>query len=75
MTPKEKLLLIPGASPVRRLDLRARAVRAGFSALGVMSFTAAPFLASTLSVVSYPEGVDDKAFRAALDGGMKETRI
>ncbi len=64
----------------RRHDLQARAVRAGLSALGFTFFTAAPFLASTLSVVAYPGGVDDKAFRAALDargvvvaGGLAET--
>ena len=64
----------------RRHELQARAVRAGLAALGFTFFTAPPFLASTLSVVAYPEGVDDKAFRAALDergvvvaGGLAET--
>jgi alanine-glyoxylate transaminase/serine-glyoxylate transaminase/serine-pyruvate transaminase len=64
----------------RRHDLQARAARAGLMALGFDLFTAAPFLASTLSVVVYPAGVDDKAFRAALDargvvvaGGLAET--
>ncbi len=52
----------------RRHELQARAVRAGLAALGFTLFTAPPFLASTLSVVAYPEGLDDKAFRAALDG-------
>jgi alanine-glyoxylate transaminase/serine-glyoxylate transaminase/serine-pyruvate transaminase len=63
-----------------RHELQARAVRAGLAALGFTFFTAPPFLASTLSVVAYPDGVDDKAFRAALDergvvvaGGLAQT--
>jgi alanine-glyoxylate transaminase / serine-glyoxylate transaminase / serine-pyruvate transaminase len=64
----------------RRHDLQARAVRAGLSALEFAFFTVPPFTASTLSVAVYPGGVDDKAFRAALDargvvvaGGLAET--
>jgi alanine-glyoxylate transaminase / serine-glyoxylate transaminase / serine-pyruvate transaminase len=49
-----------------RHDLYARAVRAGLEALGFAFFTDPDFLASTLSVVRYPEGVDDKTFRARL---------
>jgi alanine-glyoxylate transaminase/serine-glyoxylate transaminase/serine-pyruvate transaminase len=49
-----------------RHDLHARAIRAGLAALGFTFFTDARFFASTLSVVRYPEGVADKAFRAAL---------
>jgi aspartate aminotransferase-like enzyme len=63
-----------------RHELQARAVRAGLGALGFTFYTAPPFMASTLSVVAYPEGVDDKAFRAALDergvivaGGLAQT--
>ena len=52
----------------RRHELQARAIRAGLKPLGFTFFTAPAFMASTLSVVAYPEGVDDKAFRAALDG-------
>jgi len=40
------------------------AVRSGLRALGFGIFTEPEFLADTLSVVRYPEGVDDKAFRA-----------
>jgi alanine-glyoxylate transaminase/serine-glyoxylate transaminase/serine-pyruvate transaminase len=50
----------------RRHDLYARAMRAGLAALGFGFFTDRRFQASTLSVVSYPEGVDDKAFRSGL---------
>jgi alanine-glyoxylate transaminase / serine-glyoxylate transaminase / serine-pyruvate transaminase len=51
-----------------RHDLYAEALRAGLEALGFAFFTDPNFLASTLSVVRYPEGVDDKAFRAGLSG-------
>ncbi|HSA97324.1 MAG TPA: hypothetical protein VLJ16_14835, partial [Acidobacteriota bacterium] len=44
----------------------AEALRAGLEAFGFTFFTDPNFLASTLSVVRYPEGVDDKAFRAGL---------
>jgi aspartate aminotransferase-like enzyme len=50
----------------RRHDLFARAIRAGLAALGFGFLTDGRFMASTLSVVSYPVGVDDKAFRATL---------
>jgi aspartate aminotransferase-like enzyme len=50
----------------QRHDLYARAVRAGLSALGFGFFTDTRFMASTLSVVLYPGGVDDKAFRTTL---------
>jgi len=49
-----------------RHDLHAEAIRAGLGALGFTVFTDPRFLASTLSVVRLPEGVDDKAFRAGL---------
>jgi len=51
-----------------RHDLHAEAIRAGLAALGFTFFTDPSFLASTLSVVRYPDGVDDKAFRSALSG-------
>ncbi len=49
-----------------RHDLYAEALRAGLDALGFSFFTDPRFAASTLSVVSYPDGLDDKAFRAGL---------
>jgi aspartate aminotransferase-like enzyme len=49
-----------------RHDLYAEAIRAGLAALGFGFFTDPDFLASTLSVVRYPDGIDDKAFRAGL---------
>jgi len=64
----------------RRHDLYARAIRAGLAALGFGFFTDSRFPASTLSVVAYPDGVDDKAFRSALyengvvvAGGLAQT--
>lgn len=49
-----------------RHDLYAQAIRAGLEALGFSFFTDPRFEASTLSVVRYPGGVDDKAFRTGL---------
>ena len=49
-----------------RHSLFAEAIRAGLAALGFTFFTDPRFTASTLSVVRYPEGVDDKAFRSSL---------
>ncbi len=49
-----------------RHDLFAGAIRAGLAALGFSFFTDPRFEASTLSVVRYPDGVEDKAFRAGL---------
>jgi len=40
------------------------AVRSGLRALGFGIFTEPEFLADTLSVVRYPDGVEDKAFRS-----------
>ena len=54
-----------------RHDLYAEAIRAGLAALGFTFFTDPSFPASTLSVVRYPDGVDDKPFRAGLyDNGV-----
>jgi aspartate aminotransferase-like enzyme len=50
----------------RRHDHYARAMRAGLAAMGFGFFTDRRFLASTLSVVLYPGGVDDKMFRQTL---------
>jgi len=44
----------------------AVAMRRGFDALGLELFTAADCLAATLSVVRYPDGVDDAAFRKSM---------
>ncbi len=43
----------------------ARAIRAALTRLGFSFFTARPFLADTLSVVRYPDGIEDNAFRSA----------
>jgi len=58
----------------------ARAIRAALTALGFSFFTEEPFLADTLSVVNYPEGIEDKAFRnlyyengVVVAGGLGET--
>jgi alanine-glyoxylate transaminase/serine-glyoxylate transaminase/serine-pyruvate transaminase len=54
-----------------RHELYAEALRAGLAALGFSFFTNPSFPASTLSVVRYPDGVEDKAFRAGLsDNGV-----
>lgn len=44
----------------------ARSMRAGFAALGLEIFTEADCRAATLSVLVYPEGVEDAPFRAAV---------
>jgi len=49
-----------------RHDLFAEAIRSGLEALGFTFFTDPRFEASTLSVVRYPDGVEDRAFRAGL---------
>jgi aspartate aminotransferase-like enzyme len=63
-----------------RHDVFARAIRAGLAALGFGFFTDASFLSPTLSVVAYPAGVDDEAFRSVLyetgvvvAGGLSQT--
>lgn len=61
-----KVMLEEGMeSRFTRHALYAEAVRAGLEALGFSFFTRRDCWADTLSVVNYPEGVDDKAFRAA----------
>jgi alanine-glyoxylate transaminase / serine-glyoxylate transaminase / serine-pyruvate transaminase len=50
----------------RRQARLGRAVRAGLAALGFDLFTEADCRADTLSVVRYPDGLDDAAFRAEL---------
>ncbi len=63
-----------------RHDLHAEAIRSGLAALGFGFFTDPNYLAPTLSVVRYPDGIDDKAFRAGLfengvvvAGGLAQT--
>ncbi len=63
-----------------RHALIARAFRAGLASLGFSPFTREPFLADTLSVVRYPEGLEDKSFRArwlengvVVAGGLADT--
>lgn len=45
----------------------ARSMRAGLAALGLSPITDAAALAPTLTVVAYPPGVDDAAFRAKVE--------
>ncbi len=49
-----------------RHGLHAEALRAGLAAQGFAFFADPRFEASTLSVVRYPDGVEDQAFRAGL---------
>ncbi len=58
----------------------ARAIRTALSELGFSFFTEKPFLADTLSVVNYPDGIEDEAFRnlyyengVVVAGGLGET--
>jgi aspartate aminotransferase-like enzyme len=44
-----------------------RSFRAGLAALGLKPVTEPAALAPTLSVITYPEGLDDAAFRAAME--------
>jgi aspartate aminotransferase-like enzyme len=46
----------------------AAAVRRGLEALGLRLFTESDCLADTLSVVRYPDGVDDASFRQSMAG-------
>lgn len=59
-----RMIMDEGLGPrFARHALIARAFRAALAALGFTLFTRGPFLADTLSVVVYPEGVEDMAFR------------
>ncbi len=49
-----------------RHEKTARAIRAAFTSLGFSFFTEDLYLADTLSVVMYPDGVEDKDFRGRL---------
>jgi alanine-glyoxylate transaminase/serine-glyoxylate transaminase/serine-pyruvate transaminase len=76
-----KIVLEEGlAARFARHALFARAIRAALAALGFKSYTEERFLADTLSVASYPPGVDDKLFRSlyyqngvVVAGGLGET--
>lgn len=49
-----------------RHDQLGRSFRAGMTALGFSSLAAPEYHSPTMSVLAYPEGVDDSAFRALL---------
>jgi aspartate aminotransferase-like enzyme len=58
----------------------ALAIRSALAELGFSFFTEEPFLADTLSVVRYPNGIEDKPFRSTFSnngvvvaGGLGET--
>lgn len=66
---KEALDVILAEGMERRLARHcalADAFRAGISVLGFTLLTEAPFLAPTLSVAAYPDGVDDSRFLVPL---------
>ena len=50
----------------RRHSRIAAAIRAGLKSVGMETFTAGDCLADTLSVIRYPDGVDDLAFRTEM---------
>lgn len=50
-----------------RHELIGRSVRAGLAALGLEPVTHEKALAPTLSVIKYPQGIDDAAFRAKME--------
>jgi len=63
-----KMVLDEGlAARYARHERIGRAVRAAIAALGLEHLTAPEAYAPTLSVVKYPEGVDDAAFRAKME--------
>jgi len=76
-----RMILEEGLAPrFERHARTAEALRSGLAALGFGFFTESDFQAETLSVVLYPEGIEDKAFRAlyaengvVVAGGLAET--
>jgi alanine-glyoxylate transaminase/serine-glyoxylate transaminase/serine-pyruvate transaminase len=63
-----------------RHERAARAIRSATEALGFSLFTEKPFLADTLSVISYPKDIEDKRFRTlyyengvVVAGGLADT--
>lgn len=68
-------------SRFRRHAKLSKAFRAGFLKMGFSPFTHKDCLAETLSVLSYPSGIDDQAFRRgmyergiAVAGGLGQTK-
>lgn len=45
----------------------ARAIRAALKKMGFSFFTKEPYLADTLSVINYPQGIEDRSFRQGLN--------
>jgi aspartate aminotransferase-like enzyme len=76
-----KILLEEGLEKrFHRHSSTAEAVRAAFTALGFSFFTQESFFADTLSVVRYPDGIEDLSFRKTfaengiiVAGGLGET--
>lgn len=76
-----RLVLEEGIEPrFLRHSRVARAIRAGLEEVGFTLYTDRLFLADTLSVVLYPEGIEDRAFRSryfengvVVAGGLAET--
>jgi len=63
-----KMILAEGLEArYARHERIARSVRAGLAALGLRPVTDQEALAPTLTVVCYPDGVDDAAFRANME--------
>ena len=63
-----KIILEEGmANRFIRHSRLARAIRAALQKLGFSFFTQEPYLADTLSVVNYPEGIEDRSFRKILN--------
>lgn len=63
-----KIILQEGlAERYQRHEKIGRSFRAGLAALGLKPVTRQEALSPTLSVILYPEGVDDAAFRAAME--------
>lgn len=63
-----QIILAEGlVSRYARHERIARSMRAGLAALGLAPLTDAAALAPTLTVVAYPPGVDDAAFRARME--------
>ena len=63
-----KMILTEGLEArYARHERIARSFRAGLKAIGLSTVTVAEALSPTLSVIKYPEGIDDAAFRAKME--------
>lgn len=63
-----KMILAEGLEArYARHEKIARSFRAGLKAIGLSTVTVPEALAPTLSVINYPEGLDDVAFRAKME--------